>query len=53
MLTDFQNSFNVRLNSEPAMKQSSKIPPHLKQRVASLLEQYTHPNGGAQFGCVC
>jgi len=35
MLTDFQNSFTVRLSSKGVMKQSVKIPPHLK-RVATL-----------------
>jgi len=35
MLTDFQNSFNVRLTSKRVMKESLKIPPHLKH-VATL-----------------
>jgi len=30
MLTDFQNSFIVRLSSKHAMKESLNIPPHLK-----------------------
>jgi len=35
MLTDFQNSFTVRLISKRIMKESLNIPPHLK-RVATL-----------------
>jgi len=35
MLTDFQNSFTVRLSSKRVMKQLLKIPPYLK-RVATL-----------------
>jgi len=35
MLTDFQNSFTVRLSSKRTMKESLNIPPHLK-RVATL-----------------
>jgi len=30
MLTDFQNSFTVRLSSKQVMKESLNIPPHLK-----------------------
>jgi len=35
MLTDFQNSFTIRLNGKRAMKESLNIPPHLK-RVVTL-----------------
>jgi len=35
MLTDFQNSFTVRLSSKRVMEESLNIPPHLK-RVATL-----------------
>jgi len=35
MLTDFQNSFTMRLGSKHVMKESLNIPPHLK-RVATL-----------------
>jgi len=30
MLTDFQNSFTVRLSSKRVMQASLNIPPHLK-----------------------
>jgi len=36
MLINFKNSFTVRLSSKSLVKQSLKIPPHLK-RVATLL----------------
>jgi len=36
MLTDFQNSFTIRISSKRVMKESLNIPPHLK-RVATLL----------------
>jgi len=35
MLTDFQNSFTIRISSKRVMKKSLNIPPHLK-RIATL-----------------
>jgi len=35
MLTDFQNSFTIKLSSKSVMKESLNIPPHLKH-VATL-----------------
>jgi len=44
MLTDFQNSFTVRLASKRVMKESLNIPPHLKCVATLPCEMYMSGN---------